>query len=58
LAKTKTKPGPKPKHGERQEIHVELPVDDLNYISGVTENRTQWILEAVKEKRQREERTA
>jgi hypothetical protein len=30
MAKTKIKPGPKAKYREREEIHVLIPVDDLN----------------------------
>lgn len=60
MAKTKTKPGPKPQHGERKEIHVEVPVDDLDYIQRLVDSnkvvsRTQWIIDAIKEKRQRQE---
>jgi hypothetical protein len=54
MARTKTKPGPKPKYGEREEIHVLVPVDDLSYIRSVTNNMTGWIIQAIQEKRQRE----
>ncbi len=54
MAKTKTKPGPKPKYGEREEIHVLVPIDDLNYIRSVSPNLTEWIIKAIAEKRQRE----
>jgi hypothetical protein len=53
MAKTKTKPGPKPKYGEREEIHVLVPVDDVRYIRSVTDNMTEWIIQAIQEKRQR-----
>lgn len=60
LAKTKTKPGPKPQHGKRQEIHIEVPIEDLDFIQQLVDqnkvvNRTQWIIDAIKEKRQRQE---
>ena len=51
MAKTKGKPGPKPKYGEREEIHVMVPVDDLNYIRSVTSNTTEWVIQAIQEKR-------
>ncbi len=54
MAKTKTKPGPQPKYGAREEIHVFIPVDDLTYIRSVTVNMTEWIIQAIQEKRQRE----
>lgn len=54
MARTKGKPGPKPKYGEREEIHVLVPVDDLSYIRSVTDNMTGWIIQAIQEKRQRE----
>ena len=54
MAKTKGKPGPKPKYGEREEIHVLVPVDDLSYIRSVTGNTTEWVIQAIQEKRQRE----
>jgi hypothetical protein len=55
MAKTKSKPGPKPKYGEREEIHVLVPVDDLNYIRSTTNNVTEWIIQAIQAKRQAEE---
>jgi len=55
MAKTKTKPGPKPKYGEREEIHVLLPVDDLKYIREHTGNVTEWVIAAIQEKRAREQ---
>jgi hypothetical protein len=54
MARTKGKPGPKPKYGEREEIHVLVPVDDLNYIRSVTQNTTEWVIGAIQEKRQRD----
>jgi len=54
MAKTKTKPGPKPKYGKRAEIHALVPVEDLNYIRSVTTNVTEWLIQAIQEKRQRE----
>ncbi len=54
MAKTKTKPGPKPKYGERGEIHVLLPTGDIAYIRSVSVNMTEWIIQAIQEKRQRE----
>lgn len=53
LAKTKTTPGPKPKYGPREEIHVQVPVDDLHYIRSKG-NVTEWVIQAIKEKRERE----
>ena len=55
MAKTKTKPGPKPKYGEREEIHVLIPKADLAYIRSVTGNITQWIIQAIADKRRQEE---
>jgi hypothetical protein len=54
MAKTNTKPGPKPKYGERKEIHVLIPIADLEYIRSVSANLTEWIIQAIQEKRQRE----
>lgn len=34
-----------------KEIHVSVPVDDLNYISSVSTNVTEWIVQAIQEKR-------
>ncbi len=55
MAKTKTKSGPKPKYGEREEIHVLVPKDDLAYIRSVSPNLTAWVIQAIQEKRQREQ---
>jgi hypothetical protein len=55
MAKTKTTPGPKPRYGLREEIHIEVPVDDLNYIKSVTTNRTEWIIKAIRAQREREQ---
>ena len=55
MAKTKTKPGPKPKYGEREEIHVLIPKTDLAYIRSVTSNVTEWVIQAIAEKRRQEE---
>jgi hypothetical protein len=54
MAKTKSKPGPKPKYGEREEIHVLVPVEDLQYIRSVSDNVTEWVIQAIHEKRQHE----
>ena len=54
MARTKGKPGPKPKYGEREEIHVLVPVDDLNYIRSVTSNTTEWVIQAIQDKRSRD----
>ena len=54
MARTKTKPGPKPKYGEREEIHVFIPKDDLGYIRSVSSQITEWVIQAIQEKRQRE----
>jgi hypothetical protein len=54
MAKTKSKPGPQPKYGERIEIHVLVPKADLEYIKSVSSNTTEWIIQAIQEKRQRE----
>jgi len=55
MAKTKTKPGPKPKYGEREEIHVLVPKADLAYIRSVSPTLTEWIIQAIQEKRQRDQ---
>jgi hypothetical protein len=55
MAKTKTKPGPKPRYGERENIHVQVPVEDLRYIRSHAANLTEWIIQAIKEKRRAEE---
>lgn len=54
MAKTKTRPGPKPTYGERKEIHVCIPLADLDYIRSVTGNVTGWIIKAIQEKRERD----
>lgn len=55
MARTKTKPGPKPRYGDREEVHVQVPKSDLDYIKSVSDNRTEWIIKAIQEKRQRDE---
>ncbi len=55
MAKTKTKPGPAPKYGPREEIHVKVPSEDLAYIRSVTDNVTEWIIAAIKKQREGEE---
>ncbi|GAC1434619.1 MAG: hypothetical protein PVS3B3_28690 [Ktedonobacteraceae bacterium] len=54
MARTKTKPGPKPKYGERDEIHMFIPRVDLVYVRLVSTSVTEWIIQAIQEKRQRE----
>jgi hypothetical protein len=54
MAQTKTKPGPKPKYGEREEIHAFIPKDDLRYIRSVSSHITEWVIQAIQEKRHRE----
>lgn len=54
MAKTKSKPGPKPRYGPREEIHVQVPVEDLNYIRSKTNNVTEWLIQAIQEKRARD----
>jgi hypothetical protein len=55
MAKTKTKPGPKSKYGEREEIHVLVPKADLAYIRSASTNMTEWVIQAIQEKRKRDE---
>ena len=55
MAKTKSKPGPKPKYGEREEIHVLVPKADLAYIRSASTNMTEWIIQAIQEKRKRDQ---
>lgn len=55
MAKTKSRPGPKPKYGEREEIHVLVPKADLEYIRSVTDNVTEWVIKAIQEKRENEQ---
>jgi hypothetical protein len=55
MAKTKTKPGPKTKHGVREEIHVLVPKADLAYIRSVSRTITAWVIQAIQEKRQRDQ---
>lgn len=54
MAKTKTRPGPKPRYGLREEIHVQVPKADLEYIRSTGASITVWIIQAIKEKRERE----
>ena len=54
MARTTTKPGPKPKYGEREEIHVFIPKTDLSYIKSASPHITEWVIQAIQEKRQRE----
>ncbi len=51
MARTKGKPGPKPKFGEREEIHVRVPIDDMQYIRSMTDNVTEWVIEAIRLRR-------
>ena len=53
MVRTKGKPGPKPRYGDREEIHVQVPVADLQYIRSVTGNVTEWVIAAIQEKRER-----
>lgn len=53
MARTNTKPGPKALYGEREEIHIKLPKDDLDYIRSQGSSLTEWIIKAIKEKRER-----
>jgi hypothetical protein len=55
MAKTKTKPGLKPKYGEREEIHVLVPKADLAYIRSASTNITAWVIQAIQEKRERDQ---
>ena len=55
MAKTKTKPGPKPKYGKREEIHVLVPKADLMYIRSASTNVTAWVIQAIQEKRKRDQ---
>ena len=55
MAKTKTKPGPMPKYGEREEIHVLVPIADLAYIRSASTSITAWIIQAIQEKRSRDQ---
>ena len=52
---TSEKPGPKPKYGEREEIHVLVPKDDLAYIRSASTSVTAWVIQAIQEKRQRDQ---
>jgi len=54
MTKTKGTPGPKPKYGERVSFNIDLPKQDLEYIRSVTSNTTEWIIQAIKEKRKRD----
>lgn len=36
-------------------VTIEISPDDWRYISEVAQNRTKWIIEAIKEKREREQ---
>ncbi len=56
MAKTKGKPGPLLRYGDREEIHVKLPKADLDYIRSVTTNMTEWVIKAIQEKREREQK--
>ncbi len=55
MAKTKSKPGPEPKYGEREEIHVLVPKADLAYIRSASTSITAWVIQAIQEKRQRDQ---
>jgi len=55
MAKTKIKPGPKPKYGEREEIHVLVPKAELAYIRLASTNVTAWVIQAIQEKRKRDQ---
>ena len=55
MAKTKTKPGPKPKYGDREEIHVLVPKADLAYIRSASTSITAWVIQAIQEKRKRDQ---
>jgi hypothetical protein len=55
MAKTKSKPGPMPKYGEREEIHVLVPKADLAYIRSTSTSITAWVIQAIQEKRQRDQ---
>lgn len=51
------KPGrPTEYKGPRKPITTQWPVDIIEYIDSVTDNRTKWLLEAAREKIAREKR--
>ena len=57
MARTKTTPGPKSRYGDREEIHIKLPKGDLDYIRSQGSSLTEWIIKAIKEKRERDDET-
>jgi hypothetical protein len=48
------KPGARKQYEDRQPIRLLLPNDVVEYIDSKTKNRTQWLSEAAKEKKERE----
>ena len=53
---TTKKPGPRKRYGDREAFRLLLPRETKQYIDKVSQNTTQWILDAIKEKREREEK--
>ena len=54
--KKQEKPGRPPEYtGPRKPITIQWPVDLITYIDGVTDNRTRWLIEAAREKMEREQ---
>jgi hypothetical protein len=49
----KSKLGPKPKYRDRASINLDIPKRDLEYIRSVSSNTTEWIIQAIKDKRER-----
>ncbi len=50
------KPGPRRQYGEREDVHLKLPKEIVTFIDSVTINRTQWLIDAAREKMERDNR--
>lgn len=48
------KPGARKQYEDRQAVRLLLPIELIEYIDSVTTNRTQWLITAAQEKKERE----
>lgn len=49
------KTGPRKRYGDREPFRLLLPIEEKHYIERVSKNTTEWILTAIKERRERDE---
>lgn len=50
------KPGARKQYPDRQAVKLLLPIELVEYIDRTTTNRTQWLIRAAQEMKEREEK--